>query len=117
MSHKVLILCGGAKLPANERAWKQAEKVALGGPRPKGSDLCLAIEDITRKMGENLPDLLTDLLEIAVYVYCADQAVRRGGKAEFDYGEKWRRHFRMEVPVRRPDFWGERACGRTWRGR
>jgi 7-cyano-7-deazaguanine synthase in queuosine biosynthesis len=65
----------------------------------------LRIADITDKMFANLPDEAVDLLEIATYVYCADQATLRGGKKEFEYGKKWRRHFRFEIPVRVPDKW------------
>jgi hypothetical protein len=54
------------------------------------------------------PDEVIDLLELAAYVYTADQAVTRGGTREFDYGSRWRRHFRFEVPVRRPEVWGQR---------
>ncbi len=58
-------------------------------------------------MSENPSDVATDLLEIAAFVYTADQAVRRGGKSEFEYGAKWRRHFWIELPVRQPDFWAD----------
>jgi 7-cyano-7-deazaguanine synthase in queuosine biosynthesis len=49
--------------------------------------------------------MATDLLEIAALVYTADQAVGRGGVKEFEYGQKWRRHFRFEFAVRRPERW------------
>ena len=39
----------------------------------------------------NLPDLLVDLLEIASYVYCADQRAGRGSEKLSNYGENWRR--------------------------
>lgn len=52
-----------------------------------------------------LPDVLTDLLEVATYVYCADQACPRGGQRAIDYGERWSRTFRFRIPVRCPDVW------------
>jgi hypothetical protein len=52
-----------------------------------------------------LPEVATDLLEVAAYVYAADQVVTRGGTREFEYGDRWRRHFRFVIPVRRPDVW------------
>ena len=42
-------------------------------------------------------------MEIAAYVYAADQASERGSASQFDYGLKWRRRFRFVVPVREPD--------------
>src|SRR5262249_38961817 len=53
----------------------------------------------------NLTDVELDLLEIAAYVYAADQATTRGGTVRIDYGESWYRNFRFEIPVRRRDFW------------
>jgi hypothetical protein len=59
-------------------------------------------------MCAGLPDVAADLVELAAFVYAADQAITRGGTAEFEYGERWRRHFRFEVPVRCPAVWGRR---------
>ena len=38
----------------------------------------LRIDYITRTMLANVPDLLIDLLEVAAYIYCADQRLGRG---------------------------------------
>ncbi len=65
----------------------------------------LNIEDISRKMVRDVPPVLTDLLEIATYIYCADQAIKRGGRAEFEYGKKWRRSLEFYIPVREPKRW------------
>ena len=54
---------------------------------------------------KSLPDLLIDLIEIAAYVYCADQATSRGGEALAAMGSDWRRRFRFVIPVRHPDHW------------
>jgi 7-cyano-7-deazaguanine synthase in queuosine biosynthesis len=51
------------------------------------------------------PDVLTDLLEIAAYVHCADQIVSRGGEVSRGLGADWRRDLRFIVPVREPDRW------------
>ena len=45
---------------------------------PGGIDL--RIEQLRRQMVSDIPDILTDLLEIAAYVYAADSKVRRGGR-------------------------------------
>jgi 7-cyano-7-deazaguanine synthase in queuosine biosynthesis len=65
----------------------------------------VAIDHITRRTCAALPPIAADLIEVAAYVYAADQAVSRGGDATFDYGDRWRRHFRFEIAVRCPDVW------------
>lgn len=99
-----LILCGNAKLTSREKVWREADAVSLDAGRKNGN-VNLRISDITDKMTAKLPDVAADLVELATYVYCADQATRRGGDTEFEYGQKWRRKFRFEIPVRQPDFW------------
>jgi len=65
----------------------------------------LKITDIHRARLVDMPDILLDLLEIAVYVFCADQSVSRGGQSIRDMGAKWRREFHFFIPVRQTDFW------------
>ena len=60
-------------------------------------------------MVRNVPDLLIDLIEIATYVYCADQAISRGGRVQVGMGADWRRSFRFVIPVRNPDHWNHRS--------
>ena len=55
-----------------------------------------------------MPDLLIDLIEIATYIYCADQATSRGGDAQVGMGSAWRRNFRFVIPVRNPNHWNSR---------
>ena len=106
MSFKHVILCGGTELSPLGGAWKHIAPVPLA--IGKGlHDVHLHLHDLTKPMSENPSDVATDLLEIAAFVYAADQAVRRGGKSEFEYGSKWRRHFWFEIPVRQPDFWAD----------
>ena len=72
----------------------------------RDANIALKIEDIGRRMVSNIPDVLTDLLEVATYVYCADQLIARGGNAMQALGTDWRRKLRFIVPVREPDRWG-----------
>jgi hypothetical protein len=65
----------------------------------------LRISDIRRALVTNVPDVLTDLLEVAAYIYCADGAVRRGGVKMGQLGKDWRRRFRFIIPVRQPNLW------------
>lgn len=65
----------------------------------------LRIDYISRTMLINLPDLLLDLLEVASYVYCADQRVGRGSEMLSNYGENWRRRLHFRIPVREIEVW------------
>ena len=56
-------------------------------------------------MVSDIPDNLTDLLEIAAYVYAADSKVRRGGRYMQRVGADWRRQFKFAIPVRNPELW------------
>lgn len=69
------------------------------------NDVHLRLEHLSQCLCVNLPGVAADLLEVAAYVYTADQAIKRGGPVEIEYGECWRRHFRFEVPVRCPHIW------------
>jgi hypothetical protein len=52
-----------------------------------------------------MPEVFVDLLEIASYVYSADQLVTRGGDGVQNVGEKWHRTFHFYIPVRKAEFW------------
>lgn len=64
--------------------------VECGVSQPSGTDAIamdvhgdaknvnLRIDYISRTMLGNVPDLLIDLLELAAYIYCADQRLGRG---------------------------------------
>ena len=63
----------------------------------------LRIEDVRGPLAKEVPDPLLDLLDVAAYVYAADQAVPRGQPADADLGRRWRRRLFFRVPVRAPD--------------
>lgn len=65
----------------------------------------LRIDYISRTMLGNVPDLLIDLLEVAAYVYCADQRLVRGSDKLTNFGESWRRSLRFSIPVRQLETW------------
>jgi 7-cyano-7-deazaguanine synthase in queuosine biosynthesis len=52
-----------------------------------------------------VPAILVDLLEVAAYVYAADSAIGRGGSAQRNLGQDWRRRLRFVIPVRNVDTW------------
>jgi len=96
-----IILCGGT--PAPRRADPDSlVRLDLGGDEP---NVDLEIVDISRRLSSDVPDVLTDLIEIASYVYCADQAVTRGGEGVLTFGAHWRRSFVFHIPVRQPSIW------------
>ena len=70
-----------------------------------GKNVNLRIDSISRAMVGNIPDLLIDLLEIAAYVYCVDQRIKRGTEKLMDYGKDWRRSLTFSIPVRHPEVW------------
>jgi 7-cyano-7-deazaguanine synthase in queuosine biosynthesis len=95
---ETLVLCGGAK----RRGAESALHLALEG---RSKNITLTLEDISKRLVQRVPDLLIDLIEIAAYVYCADQAISRGGERLSGMGASWRREFRFVIPVRDPDHW------------
>jgi len=114
MSNERVILCGGVS-PSNI-----SERHAIHlRPWGRHANVNLKISDISKTMVANIPPILEDLLEVATYVYCADQATTRGGNGVINYGAKWRRHFRFHIPVRQPAIWSSKAlknllCDTLW---
>jgi hypothetical protein len=101
------------------------ERVIVGGDAPKpprvlrenllhlrlgdgDGQIRLRIADITNRLASELPPVLTDLVEVASYIYCADQAITRGGDGVVAFGRNWRRHFSFHLPVRAPDVWSSK---------
>lgn len=101
MSNSCLFLCGEVNQP-EKISEKKIVHLKMWG---KDSNVNLRIHDINRMLAANIPDILLDLVEFATYVYCADQAVSRGGNGVQNMGKNWRRDMRFIVPVRKPDFW------------
>ena len=99
-----LVVCGG--LPVSGTSTKDIIALDVNGSADSPTRVNLKLGDISTRMVENVPPVLTDLLELAAYIYCADQLTGRGGDTLPDMGKDWRRRFRFRVPVRRPDLWG-----------
>jgi hypothetical protein len=95
------IACGGV---AAGRPHSDTRQLALD-VQGKSKNVHLRISDISRSMVSELPELLLDLLEIAAYVYCADQHARRGSEKLTQAGSSWRRSMRFVIPVRHPEVW------------
>ena len=95
--------CGGAK-PENGAGGGHALKLDLW-ERGLGKTVTLKIADMNRRMGRTIAPVFHDLLEVAAYVWTADQMVSRGAKDVDTFGEKWRRTFEFHIPVRVPEAW------------
>jgi len=110
--------------PRDGHRTPNAQRHVICGPkrRAKGGDDSLLLDlhgerrnielrfsSLAPSLARKIPDVFVDLVEIAAYVYCADQATSRGGDGALDMGARWRRRFRFSIPVRRPDLWSQDA--------
>lgn len=96
------VFCGGLK---SGRSRPDALHIDVNAPVGSPNRVNLELGDLSKRLADNIPDVLTDLLEIAAYVYCADQFTTRGTNQMTDMGAEWRRQFRFKIPVRRPEIW------------
>jgi hypothetical protein len=90
-----LVLCGGVRPPRNSKIDTLALDVNAAAGSPDKVNLHLG--DLSGPMVDNIPDVLTDMLEIAAYVYCADQFTTRGSEQMTGMGAAWRRRFHFKV--------------------
>ena len=95
------VSCGNAPAPSAIAA-AQGLRLHLDGSE---RNVDLHLHDISRPMAADIPSILTDLLEIAAYVFAADEMASRGGLTMAAMGRDWRRRFRFVVPVRNPALW------------
>jgi hypothetical protein len=104
MSNERVILCGNAEWPSQLQGLKELLRFQFFGPQ---QNAILRIQDINKKFITNISPEFIDLMEIASYVYCADQAIPRGGKTDPKMGANWRRRLNLNfhIPVRRLDIW------------
>ncbi len=98
------IYCSGAKQPAGKLP---PDDLALSLWNKKGEwNLRLNLDQIHSRFYQNAKSRFIDFLEIATYVYCADQVFKRGGLKDVDqFGASWRRHLHFHIPVRELEFW------------
>lgn len=102
MPNQRAILCGST--PPGDLPFEDRSPVRLRRWGPH-RNVHLTIQDVRRAMWRDVPDVFHDLIDIATYVYCGDQAVTRGGDGVDDIGVNWRRTLFFRIPVRRHDFW------------
>ncbi|MDR2012006.1 MAG: 7-cyano-7-deazaguanine synthase [Rhodanobacter sp.] len=104
MQNKKYILCGNVSAKGISDNPDSDVRLRLSGVQGQGN-ITLRIEDIHSKMFSSVPTKFHDLLEIATYVYSADQVIVRGADDVDSFGDGWRRDLHFVVPVRNPDFW------------
>lgn len=112
MQDKRYVLCGNASAKGISEDPSRDLRLRLSGKAGHGN-ITLRIEDVHTKMFRGVPPLFHDLLEIATYVYSADQVVRRGADDVDSFGDGWRRDLHFVVPVRNPDFWNSAEVQET----
>lgn len=98
MPNERAILCGSASAGGNGQA-APALQLRLD------NEVHLKGDDLSRPVSANIPTVFADLIEIATYVYVADQAVTRGGDGVENVGADWRRRLLFTIPVRNLKFW------------
>src|SRR5436190_23134916 len=98
------ILCGNVREGGVPFDVRRPLRLRMWGP---GANVHLTIEDIRRRMYRDVPAQFLDLIDLAVFVYCADQVVPRGSEADVEFGPDWRRKLFFRVPVRSPDLWND----------
>lgn len=94
------IFCGGV-----QRTPKNADDVLQLDVHGASPNIELKIQDIKDTLMSNVPPVLLDLLEVASYVYCADQRTPRGDQYLGGMGKHWHKPMNFVIPVRQPDTW------------
>jgi len=102
MPNERAILCGNAPRKSNGQAAYKMLRLRLWG---RDAEVHLKSDDLSRPVSANIPTTFADLIEIATYVYVADQAVTRGGDGVENVGADWRRRLLFTIPVRNLKFW------------
>jgi hypothetical protein len=102
MANERSIICGDVSYANIPFGADNPLRLYLWGPR---ENVKLHIRDIREHLLLDIPPQFHDLIEVATFVYCADQAISRGGKGVENVGEDWRRRLFFRIPVRNPDLW------------
>jgi 7-cyano-7-deazaguanine synthase in queuosine biosynthesis len=104
MQNKRYVICGDATANLPAKCETDALRLHLYGP-DDDHKITLRINDIRTQMYKEVPARFHDLLDIATYVFAADQTILRGTKDVETFGSNWRRRFHFIMPVRDLDFW------------
>ena len=102
---QVLVDCDGAIVPSVASEPNPPLRRSLNH-RGLKANVNLQIQTPSTALLASIDGRAADLVRIASYVYAADQSVSRGGEADV-YGDNWRRHFVLHIPVADLEFWSE----------
>jgi 7-cyano-7-deazaguanine synthase in queuosine biosynthesis len=106
MQNKRYIICGNVDFPIPEEFQEDALYYHMENNGDESRKVTLKIGDFREPLCRNIPKRFHDLLEIATYVYCADQEVYRGTDQDAKtFCSHWRRYFHFVIPVRDLNFW------------
>jgi hypothetical protein len=97
----VRIWCGPDDPPRGEKSQYTRKLNSI----PPNVNVYLKAWNISERLAQNLSAVSLDLLEIAAYIYSADQSVSRGGSTFPKDGRNWYRQFELSIPVRHPEIW------------
>ena len=99
--HVVRVWCGPDDPPRGEKSLYTRRLNSI----PPNVNVYLKAWNISERLVQNLNASSLDLLEIAAYIYSADQSVTRGGSTFPKNGRNWYRQFELSIPVRHPEIW------------
>lgn len=106
MAVERVVICGGVPAVC-EDSDPTVLRLRLYGP---GANVKREGDDLRDGVYDRFPPAFADLLDIAAYVYAADQAVTRR-QAGGDFERNWRRCLSFRIPVREPDRWRSAEVG------
>lgn len=106
ISEKKLFLCGNGDHSSKPDDYGKTVRLDT---HPELGNIWLKFENISSKLVQDLPSVVKDLLEIASYIYCADQSVSRGGRVGRANGKDWHRDMTLDIAIRNPDIWSDTA--------
>jgi 7-cyano-7-deazaguanine synthase in queuosine biosynthesis len=113
MSNKVAVVCGNAKVSDFVTADCDSTIRLHQYGLEDDFRVTLGIEGLRGSMYKDVPARLHDFLDIATYVYIADQCVKRGVNEVESFGTTWHRRFKFVVPVKDLEFWDSEATKAT----
>ncbi len=104
MQDKRYIICGDVDYPVPQEFQKKMLRFHLYG-KDDENKLTLDIQKMRTALFANIAPRFQDLLNIATYVFAADQRAKRGQKQDQLFDNDWYRYFYFVIPVRELDFW------------
>ena len=98
---KILVHCDKASAEIQNGLFDHEIQICQSGA---SRNLRLEVENISHWLLKNLEPICHDLLDIATFVYYADNSVPRGTEKDL-YTDNWVRNFHFIIPVRELQIW------------